>query len=181
VCPFAAVSIRERNEKQLRKSGVIVVTGTRADALARLDVFVGEWVMEASFPGDPPAPSDATGEGRRARSRFEWALDRQFLLQRTEIPIPEVPDSLSIVSADPETGAYTQHYYDSRGVARLYAMSLADGVWTLTRESPDFTPLDFQQRQVQRGREHDQRRLGEAPQRRLGARLRPHLPQGRLT
>jgi hypothetical protein len=124
---------------------VIVVTGNRADALARLDVFVGEWVMEAHFPGDQPAPSSAAGEAH-GRSRFEWALDRQFLLQRTEISIPEAPDSLTIVSADLETGAYTQHYYDSRGVARRYAMSLADGVWTLTRESADFTPLDFQQR-----------------------------------
>jgi hypothetical protein len=116
--------------------------GNRADALPRLGVFVGEWVIEARFPGDQPAPE----EGPRGRSRFEWDLDRQFLLQRTEVPVPEAPDSLTIVSADPETGAYTQHYYDSRGVARLYAMSLADGVWTLTRESPDFSPLDFAQR-----------------------------------
>ena len=122
------------------------MTGNRADALARLDVFVGEWVMEARFPGDQPTPSSAAGDGPQVRSRFEWALDRQFLLQRTEIPIPEAPDSLTIVSVDPQTGAYTQHYYDSRGVARLYAMSLAGGVWTLTRESPDFTPLDFRQR-----------------------------------
>jgi hypothetical protein len=28
-------------------------------------------------------------------------------------------------------------------VVRLYAMSLADGVWTLTRESADFSPLNF--------------------------------------
>jgi hypothetical protein len=125
---------------------VIVVTGNRADALARLDVFVGEWVMEARFPGDQPTPSSAAGDGAQVRSRFEWALDRQFLLQRTEIPIPEAPDSLTIVSVDPQTGAYTQHYFDSRGVARLYAMTLAGGVWTLTRESPDFTPLDFRQR-----------------------------------
>jgi len=125
---------------------VIVVTGIRADVLARLDVFVGEWVLEARFPGDQPAPAGAAGEGPRARSRFEWALDRQFLLQRTEIAVPEAPDSLTIVSADLETGAYTQHYYDSRGVARLYAMSLVNRVWTLTRESADFTPLDFQQR-----------------------------------
>ena len=34
----------------------------------------------------------------------------------------------------------------SRGVARLYAMTLSGGAWTLTRESPDFTPLDFRQR-----------------------------------
>jgi hypothetical protein len=122
------------------------VTGNRADTLARLDVFVGEWVLEVRFPGDRLAPSGATGEGPRARSRFEWTLDRQFLLQRTEIPIPEAPDSLAVVSANLETGAFTQHYYDSRGVARLYAMSLADGVWTLTRESPDFTRLDFSQR-----------------------------------
>jgi hypothetical protein len=116
---------------------VIVVTGSRADALARLDIFVGEWVMEARFPG---------GDAGEARSTFEWALDRQFLIQRTEVPVPEAPDSLTIVSADLQTGAYTQHYYDSRGVVRLYAMTLADGVWTLTRESPDFTPLNFRQR-----------------------------------
>ena len=34
-------------------------------------------------------------------------------------PGPEAPDSLTIVSVDPETGAYTQHYYDSRGVVRF--------------------------------------------------------------
>jgi len=122
------------------------VTQTRADALERLDVFIGEWVLEVRFPGDQPSPSSTAGDGPLARSRFEWALDRQFLLQRTEVPVPEAPDSLTIVSADPQTGAYTQHYYDSRGVARLYAMSLADGVWTLTRESSDFTRLDFCQR-----------------------------------
>jgi hypothetical protein len=117
---------------------VIVVTGSRTDALARLDVFVGQWVVEARFGAD--------GGGPAGRSTFEWVLDRQFLVQRTEVPVPEAPDGLMIVSADPESGAYTQHYYDSRGVVRLYAMSLDDGVWTLTRESPDFTPLEFRQR-----------------------------------
>lgn len=125
-----------------------MVTGSREEALARLDVFVGEWAVEARFPGDRTAPAGGTGGGVLARSRFEWVLDRQFLLQRTEIPIPEAPDSLAIVGVDPETGAYTQHYYDSRGVARLYRMSLVDRVWTLTREAPDFTPLEFRQRYV---------------------------------
>jgi hypothetical protein len=60
--------------------------------------------------------------------------------------VPVAPDSLSIVSDDPQTGAYPQHYYDSRGVVRLYTMSLANGVWTLTHESPDFSPLVFRQR-----------------------------------
>ena len=161
------------------------MTGNRADALAGLDVFVGEWVMQARFPSDQPAPPGGAEDGPTARSRFEWALDRQFLLQRTEITVPEAPDSLSIISVDLETGAYTQHYYDSRGVVRLYAMRLADGVWTLTRESPDFTPLDFRQRFIGTFSEDGNTIsgcLGEEPQRcRLGARLRPHLPPGPLT
>jgi hypothetical protein len=125
---------------------VIVMTEIGSQALARLGVFVGDWVLGARFPGDQPSPSSAREDGPQVRSRFEWALDRQLLLQRTEVPVPAVPDSLTIVSTDPETGAYTQHYYDSRGVVRVYAMTFADGVWTLTRESPDFSPLDFQQR-----------------------------------
>jgi hypothetical protein len=126
------------------RAEVIIVTENRSQALARLGVFVGEWIVEVRFPAGGPALSTETG--LQARSRFEWALDGQFLLQRTEVPIPEAPNSLTIISVDPETGAYTQHYYDSRGVVRLYAMSLADGVWTLTRESADFSPLDFRQR-----------------------------------
>jgi hypothetical protein len=125
------------------RTEVIIVAQNRPEALARLDAFVGEWLVEARFPGGQPA---SPGEGPPARSRFEWALDGQFLLQRTETQSPGPPDSLTIVSADLKTGAYTQHYYDSRGVVRLYAMGLADGVWTLTRESPDFSPLDFRQR-----------------------------------
>lgn len=113
------------------------MTGNGPEALARLGVFAGEWIVEARFPGSPVA---------RTRSRFEWTLGEKFLVQRTDSPVPEAPGSLAVVGADPVTGAYTQHYFDSRGVVRLYAMTLADGVWTLTREAPDFSPLDFSQR-----------------------------------
>lgn len=112
----------------------------RPEVLTRLEVLVGEWTVEAHFP---------KGESRSvpaARSRFEWALDGQFLMQRTEVPETDIPDSLAIIGADATTGAYTQHYFDSRGVARLYAMTFEDRVWTLRRESPDFAPLDFHQR-----------------------------------
>jgi hypothetical protein len=61
---------------------VIIVTDNRADALARLDVFIGDWSIEARFPGHEPAPSGPAGRGPMARSRFEWALGGQFLLQR---------------------------------------------------------------------------------------------------
>jgi hypothetical protein len=112
----------------------------RPDALAHLNIFVGEWSLEARFPGS----ADETGP--RARTTFEWLLDGQFLAQRTDVPVPEAPDSLTIVCVDPQTGGYTQHYYDSRGVARRYAMSFDGGTWQLVRDSPDFSPLDFCQR-----------------------------------
>ncbi|GAA1041702.1 hypothetical protein GCM10009557_66030 [Virgisporangium ochraceum] len=55
--------------------------------------------------------------------------------------------ALSVYSVDPK-GGFVQHYFDSRGVTRLYAMTFTDGVWTLVRESADFSPLDFRQRYV---------------------------------
>ena len=108
----------------------------RAAAMQRLDAFAGVWTLEASFPG-----------GRIAgRAVFEWALDRQFMVQRSEVPDSGAPDSMAIVGYDPGRGAYLQHYFDSRGVTRVYAMDFTDGVWTLMRDAPDFTALEFSQR-----------------------------------
>ena len=74
------------------------MTGNRADALARLDVFAGEWVVVARFSGvDAPA----------ARSTFEWALDRQFLIQRTEVPVPEAPDFTPLEFRQRFTGTFS--------------------------------------------------------------------------
>lgn len=110
---------------------------TRQEALKRLDVLVGEWVMEADMPGLTTLAG---------RSVFEWTLDGRFLVQRTEVPVAEAPDSMAIIATDPETGEYTQHYFDARGVVRVYAMSFADGVWQLLREARDFSPSAFRQR-----------------------------------
>ena len=43
-------------------------------------------------------------------------------------------------------GAFAQHYFDTRGVIRVYDMTFEDGVWTLQRDSPDFSDLSFWQR-----------------------------------
>jgi hypothetical protein len=105
--------------------------------LERLNPFVGEWNLEVSLP----APPDT-----RARAVFEWALDGRFLVQRTEISLPEAPDGIALIGADPAGDGFTQHYFDSRGVIRIYAMTFEDGVWTLRRDTPDFSELNFWQR-----------------------------------
>jgi hypothetical protein len=97
--------------------------------------FVGEWRIEASF-ADAPA----------GRTIFEWLPGGQFLVQRWEVPHPAAPDGIAIIGLDPEREGYLQHYFDSRGVARVYKMSFGDQEWKLWREEPDFSPLDFSQR-----------------------------------
>jgi hypothetical protein len=108
-------------------------------AMAPLTPLVGEWSVQALAPW---APSDLRG-----RTVFEWMTGGTFLLQRWEVPVDEAPDGLAIIGPDPERGGgYLQHYFDSRGVARVYAMSFLDAVWTLSRTEADLSPLDFAQR-----------------------------------
>jgi hypothetical protein len=118
-------------------------TDPRTAALKHLDVLVGEWRMEVSLP--TAAPNGSIGGGASGRVEFEWVLAGQYLIQRSSAPDP-VPDSVAIISADPDGETYVQHYFDSRGVTRVYEMTLADRVWTLTRTKPDFSPLAFSQR-----------------------------------
>jgi hypothetical protein len=98
--------------------------------LVSLDVFVGEWDMVASF-----AATDAP----RARTTFEWLAGEQFLIQRWEVEHPDAPDGIAVIGLDGDT--LLQHYFDSRGVARIYTMMFADRVWTLERDAsaPDFS------------------------------------------
>jgi hypothetical protein len=117
---------------------------TRHAALERLNAFLGEWRLEASFP--PTAPAALAASAVVGRAVFAWILDGQFLALRVEIPHPDAPDSWANIGVAADGQAYTQHYFDARGVARVYAMTFRDGIWTLRRETPDFTPLDFAQR-----------------------------------
>jgi hypothetical protein len=52
-----------------------------------------------------------------------------------------------VIAPDPDRpGGYRQHYFDARGVVRLYEMTFDGREWTLLRRTPDFAPLDFAQR-----------------------------------
>jgi hypothetical protein len=111
---------------------------TASNAVESLGTLVGKWTMEVSFPGAPPAGG--------ATLEFEWLAGERFLIQRWEVPVPEAPDGIAIIGYDPLRGTLLQHYFDSRGIARIYEMSLGNGVWKLERRKEDFSPLDFSQR-----------------------------------
>jgi hypothetical protein len=106
-------------------------------ALERLDALVGEWTMEAGPPGGPPWPG-------AARVSFEWLEGRAFLIERWTVDLPEAPDGIAIIGAGDEPDSFRQHYFDSRGVHRVYEMTLDGGVWRLWRDAPDPGPQRFE-------------------------------------
>ena len=114
-----------------------------ASAMKLLERFIGEWRLDATFPDTSPV---AIPPGISGVAVFAWELGGRFLVERSTVSHPDAPDGLTIVAPNPDGDGYTQHYFDSRGVARIYAMTFDGQVWTLTREAPDFTPLEFSQR-----------------------------------
>jgi hypothetical protein len=108
---------------------------TNKTEMESLEPLIGEWRLEAAFP-DAPA----------GRVVFTWFEGKRFIEERWEVPIPEAPDGIAIIGPNPEGTGFLQHYFDTRGVARIYQMSFVDGEWKLWRDEADFSPLDFRQR-----------------------------------
>ena len=108
-------------------------------SIEELAPFVGTWRLETDLP--VPEGVDVT-----ATSEFAWLLDGAFLLQTSEVSIPGAPNTHSVIAVSVEGDRYTQHYFDSRGVVRIYEMAFDGSLWRLVRDKPDFTPLEFKQR-----------------------------------
>jgi hypothetical protein len=104
--------------------------------IERLIPFIGTWTVEAHFQGQPASGTLV----------FEWGPGKAFVIQRWGAAPPGAPDALCVIGVDEARQAYRQHYFDSRGVARVYEMRFEDGEWGLIRTTADFTPLEFAQR-----------------------------------
>ena len=117
-------------------------------AITDLTAFVGEWELAVDLPG---------AEDGRGRVTFE--IVGEMLVQRSSVPDP-APDSCCVILQG-DDGSYIQHYFDSRGIARIYEMTLSGGEWVLERNKPDLTPLDFCQRYVGAFSEENSRIDGE--------------------
>lgn len=113
------------------------VPASRPEALRRLDGLLGEWETEASFEAGFFGPGSPAVSGR-GRTTFEWFDGGFFLIQRATAEDPGAPSGIMIIGLDTEPGTFEQHYFDSRGVARVYQMSLDGTTWKLWRAAPGF-------------------------------------------
>jgi hypothetical protein len=91
--------------------------------------LVGQWTTEATHPAFPGTVIAGSNE-------FEWLDGDQFLIFRSHYDHPDFPDAISIIG---DTDGLRMHYFDSRGVHRLYEVTLADDGWTvlMDRNAPD--------------------------------------------
>jgi hypothetical protein len=118
------------------------MTTTFEQTLERLGRLTGSWVTEATHPALP-------GAVVRGRVEVSWLEGKRFLLHRAQLDHPDFPDSISIIgdmergrSEETESHAHaaklSMHYYDSRGVFRIYDASVDDSAWYLERDDPGF-------------------------------------------
>jgi hypothetical protein len=108
---------------------------------------VGSWTTEATHPAMPGVVVHGTVV-------IEWLEGERFLTHRGRTDHPDFPDSLSVighmgkdrVGSDDDavlTGAdelqLHMHYFDSRGVFRIYDASVDDASWSWWRNAPGFS------------------------------------------
>jgi hypothetical protein len=111
----------------------------RPASLDRLDALLGSWEMEVFFEAGFFGPGSPAVADRGGSTTFEWLEGKFFLLQRfTVAEHPSAPSGIAIIGLGDDPEILEQHYYDSRGVARVYQMSLVGNVWKVWREAPGF-------------------------------------------
>ena len=114
--------------------------------LKQLDRLAGRWTTEATHPAMP-------GVVVRGTTTIEWLEGNRFLIYRARTDHPDFPDALAIIGhmesdrvdkASREVAVAGEsplrmHYFDSRGVFRVYESSIADSSWRIWRDVPGFS------------------------------------------
>jgi hypothetical protein len=128
------------------------VMPTQTDrALTPLARLVGAWTTEATHPALP-------GVVVHGSAQIEWLEGERFLIQRTRMDHPDFPDAIwimglmdrdridpapsaagAIASAGGDAPRLCMHYFDSRGVFRVFDVGADEASWRYWRDSPGFS------------------------------------------
>ena len=100
--------------------------------IKQFDVLIGEWTTVGTHPFIPSAvPGHSSFAWLRDGALLEWYFDWE--------PGSQIPSAYSIIGHDDVVEPCSMLYTDVRGVARIYQMSLKDGVWKMWRSTADFS------------------------------------------
>jgi hypothetical protein len=87
------------------------------------DRLIGEWHGEGTLP-EPPMKLTA-----------EATIERlgEFVVYRSTGEPAEMPATISVIGGAPDGQPQTMHYFDSRGVKRLYLTTVEGSTWKIWR------------------------------------------------
>lgn len=123
------------------------MTKTSDPNLAPLNQLAGSWTTEATHPEMPGVVVHGT-------ATFEWLEGERFLVHRARTDHPDFPNSIAIIGhtdhdrIDDSAGALRtesakpalrMHYFDSRGVFRVYETEIDAASWRVWRNAPEFS------------------------------------------
>ena len=103
---------------------------TRHPGLQGWQRLVGTWATEATHPALPGIV--VTGQ-----ATFEWLEDQRFLIWRSHYDHPEIPDAITVTGII--DGKPSMHYFDPRGVHRVFAAGITAGTWRFWNDTPGFS------------------------------------------
>ncbi len=101
-------------------------------ALQPFAVLVGSWKTEGSHGLLP-------GVTLHGKASFEWIEHGAFLLMRSEIDHPSVPQGIAIFGSDDVQHTVFMLYFDERGVSRIQHVSMEHNVLKWWRDEPGFS------------------------------------------
>jgi hypothetical protein len=84
--------------------------------------LVGQWTTEATHPAVP-------GTVISGSSQVEWLEGERFVIYKTHYDHPDFPDAISIIG---DTDGLHMHYFDVRGVYRLFELTVTAGGWAIS-------------------------------------------------
>jgi len=91
--------------------------------------LVRAWTTEATHPAVPGTIVSGSAEA-------QWLEGEPFLIFPSQNDHPDFPDSVSILG---DTDGLRWHYFDSRGVHRIYELRVTDDGWEIARDAPQFS------------------------------------------
>ena len=93
--------------------------------MSALDRLLGTWEFTMHH--------SEMSESVTGRQRYERVLDGAFVLQRWTYDHPDFPDAMALLSDD------QYHYFDVRGITRVFELEVDDAGWSMIRLDADFS------------------------------------------
>jgi hypothetical protein len=90
--------------------------------MEEFEPLIGEWHGEGEIPIEPPMKISAEAKIERLGA---------FLVFSSKGEPADVPDGISIIGGAPEGEPQPMHYFDSRGVKRLYLTTIEGSTWKI--------------------------------------------------